>query len=226
MSPIRVPQVGRPETKLLVPSIGSRTQTYSASGRSRPYSSPITPWAGNVWAISRRMAASAPRSASVTGSNTPPPDLSSARIALRKNGRITSPDTCASRSTKAAKSTAVIQRPHKRVKRHASRAYLLSEFVIVYRLLISAISFYTIDRTSLFAFARRVQVLNRNATVPRIQWATAHRTKKRLATAAVSTDIVAVRHDLPHMPSLGVSSLDSRPPWRHGGLLFCRFPRF
>jgi hypothetical protein len=35
-------------------------------------------------------------------------------------------------------------------------------------------------------------------------------------------DIVAVRHDLPHMPSLGVSSLDSRPPWRHGGLLFCR----
>ena len=31
-----------------------------------------------------------------------------------------------------------------------------------------------------------------------------------------------MRHDLPHMPSLGVSSLDSRPPWRHGGLLFCR----
>jgi hypothetical protein len=29
-----------------------------------------------------------------------------------------------------------------------------------------------------------------------------------------------VRHDLPHMPSLGVSSLDSRPLWRHGGLLF------
>ena len=78
MRPISVPQVGRPETKLLVPSIGSRTQTYSASGRSGPYSSPITPWAGKVCAISRRMAASAPRSASVTGSNTPPRDLSSA----------------------------------------------------------------------------------------------------------------------------------------------------
>jgi hypothetical protein len=48
--------------------------------------------------------------------------------------------------------------------------------------------------------------------------------KKSLATAAVSDDIVAVRHDLPHMPSLGVSSLDSRPPWQHGGLLFCHFP--
>ena len=34
MSPISVPQVGRPEMKLLVPSIGSSTQTYSASGRS------------------------------------------------------------------------------------------------------------------------------------------------------------------------------------------------
>src|ERR1700733_12390810 len=49
--------------------------------------------------------------------------------------------------------------------------------------------------------------------------------KKRLATAAVSTDIVAVRHDLPHMPSLGVSSLDSGPPWQHGGLLFSLVPK-
>src|ERR1700733_10533617 len=38
-------------------------------------------------------------------------------------------------------------------------------------------------------------------------------------------DIVAVRHDLPHMPSLGVSSLDSRPPWQRGGLLFSPVPR-
>ena len=45
--------------------------------------------------------------------------------------------------------------------------------------------------------------------------------KKVLAIVGVRGDIVAVRHDLPHMPSLGVSSLDSRPPWRHGGLLFC-----
>ena len=57
----------------------------------------------------------------------------------------------------------------------------------------------------------------------RIWGAFVHRAKKTLATAAVSDDIVAVRHDLPHMPSLGVSSLDSRPPWRHGGLLFCRY---
>jgi hypothetical protein len=47
--------------------------------------------------------------------------------------------------------------------------------------------------------------------------------KKVLAIVGVSDDIAAVRHDLPHMPSLGVSSLDSRPPWRHGGLLFCRY---
>src|SRR5580700_5228918 len=45
--------------------------------------------------------------------------------------------------------------------------------------------------------------------------------KEALAIFGVSDDIAAVRHDLPHMPSLGVSSLDSRPPWRHGGLLFC-----
>ena len=45
---------------------------------------------------------------------------------------------------------------------------------------------------------------------------------KVLAIVGVDDDIAAVRHDLPHMPSLGVSSLDSRPPWRHGGLLFCR----
>src|SRR5580698_8014067 len=129
MSPISVPQVGRPEMKLLVPSIGSSTQTYSASGRSRPYSSPITPWLGKVCAISRLIAASAPRSASVTGSKTPPRDLSSAPIAVRKNGRITSPETCASRSTKAAKSTAVIQDPDKCDKSHAPSAYLLSQHV-------------------------------------------------------------------------------------------------
>src|SRR6185437_15623528 len=46
--------------------------------------------------------------------------------------------------------------------------------------------------------------------------------KKALATEVAYNDIAAVRHNLPHMPSLGVSSLDSRPPWRHGGLLFCQ----
>jgi hypothetical protein len=49
--------------------------------------------------------------------------------------------------------------------------------------------------------------------------------KKALATEVAYNDIAAVRHDLPHMPSLGVSSLDSRPPWRHGGLLFCQLLR-
>src|SRR3984957_15350529 len=151
MSPINVPQVGSPETKLLVPSIGSSTQTYSASGRSCPYSSPIIPWAGNVCPISRRIAASAPRSASVTGSNTPPSDLSSARIALRKKGGKTSPETCASPPTKAAKSTAVIQKPHKRVKRHARFAYLLSKLVIEKPCQLLAISFYIIDIAILLA---------------------------------------------------------------------------
>ena len=61
---------------------------------------------------------------------------------------------------------------------------------------------------------------DRNATVLRIWGPSIHRAKKTLATAAFSDDIVAVRHDLPHMPSLGVSSLDSRPPWQHGGLLY------
>ena len=60
--------------------------------------------------------------------------------------------------------------------------------------------------------------------MPRIQVSVIHRAKKTLATAAVSGDIVAVRHDLPHMPSLGVSSLDSRPPWQRGGLLFSPVP--
>jgi hypothetical protein len=50
--------------------------------------------------------------------------------------------------------------------------------------------------------------------VLRIRESVIHRAKKTLATSEVRDDIVAVRHDLPHMPSLGVSSLDSRPTWR------------
>jgi hypothetical protein len=60
--------------------------------------------------------------------------------------------------------------------------------------------------------------------VLRIRGCVIHRAKKTLATSEVRGDIVAVRHDLSHMPSLGVSSLDSRPPWRHGGLLFSPVP--
>ena len=62
-----MPKVGSPEMKALVPSMGSSTQTYSASGRSAPYSSPTMPSCGRRAAISSRMADSAARSATVTG---------------------------------------------------------------------------------------------------------------------------------------------------------------
>src|ERR1700733_13516601 len=77
-----------------------------------------------------------------------------------------------------------------------------------------------IDIAMLFVLSSLSSGPDRNATVLRIWGPSIHRAKKTLATAAFSDDIVAVRHDLPHMPSLGVSSLDSRPPWQHGGLLF------
>src|SRR6201986_343941 len=86
--------------------------------------------------------------------------------------------------------------------------------------LVSTISFYIIDNKVKLSSMQRESRPDRIATAPRIQWAAPVGMKKTLARAARSTDIVAVRHDLPHMPSLGVSSLDSRPPWRHGGLLF------
>src|ERR1700722_3971743 len=76
----------------------------------------------------------------------------------------------------------------------------------------------------LFSFYAPLSDPGRNATVLRIWGASIHRAKKALAIIGVCDDVVAVRHDLPHMPSLGVSSLDSRPPWRHGGLLFLRVP--
>eukprot|EP00962_Isochrysis_galbana_P034207 scaffold11547_cov108-Isochrysis_galbana.AAC.2 len=53
--------------KLLVPSIGSSTQHSSASARSDPNSSPSTPCDGYRSWISLRIAASALRSATVTG---------------------------------------------------------------------------------------------------------------------------------------------------------------
>ncbi len=43
ISPISVPQASMPAMNDLVPSIGSSTQTYSASLRSLPYSSPMMP---------------------------------------------------------------------------------------------------------------------------------------------------------------------------------------
>src|SRR3979411_254513 len=56
--------------KDLVPSIGSSTQTYSASSRSLPNSSPTMPCWGKLALINRRITASAARSASVTGSKS------------------------------------------------------------------------------------------------------------------------------------------------------------
>src|SRR5258708_2276317 len=55
------------------------------------------------------MAVSAARSAAVTGSKAPAPPLFSMPSEVRKNGRMASPDTVARRSTKAAKSTAVMR---------------------------------------------------------------------------------------------------------------------
>src|SRR5215203_1288216 len=90
--------------KALVPSIGSSTQTYSASPPSVPNSSPTMPWVGKVRRMSCRIAASPARSASVTGSKAPPCDLSSAASAVRKKGRIVSPDSVASSLTNVEKS--------------------------------------------------------------------------------------------------------------------------
>jgi hypothetical protein len=66
-SAISVPQIGRPVMKARVPSIGSSTQTYSASARSTPCSSPYTPCSGTSLERIARIAASASRSAIVTG---------------------------------------------------------------------------------------------------------------------------------------------------------------
>src|SRR6266480_2522052 len=59
--------------------------------------------------MSARIAASAARSAAVTGSKRPTVPLLSMLSEVRKNGRITSPDFAASSSTKLPKSTAVIE---------------------------------------------------------------------------------------------------------------------
>ena len=62
-----VPKSGTPATKLLVPSMGSISQTYSASSRSGANSSPRIPCSGNRSPIFCRRSSSASRSARVTG---------------------------------------------------------------------------------------------------------------------------------------------------------------
>src|SRR5579864_8715879 len=84
-SAISVPNSGTPEMKDLVPSIGSSTQTNSASSRSLPNSSPMMPCSGNCALISCRIAVSAARSATVTGDRSA---LSSTVRFWRKWGRI------------------------------------------------------------------------------------------------------------------------------------------
>jgi len=84
-----VPKSGHAVVNDFVPSIGSRTQTHSASGRSLPNSSPMMPWDGKAFWICARIRSSAPRSAAVTGDWS---DLSStARSLAPKNGRMNSP---------------------------------------------------------------------------------------------------------------------------------------
>src|SRR4030081_713041 len=86
-SAISVPQIGKPAMKDLVPSIGSSTQTYSASSRSLPNSSPTMPCWGKLALIRRRITASAARSASVTGSKSWLVLLLSMLSEVREKGR-------------------------------------------------------------------------------------------------------------------------------------------
>ena len=100
-----------PQMNDLVPSIGSSTQTYSASAARRRIPRRPCRARGMFVLISARIAASAARSAAVTGSKPPEWLLFSTPSAVRKNGRIVSPETAASSSTNAAKSIAVICQP-------------------------------------------------------------------------------------------------------------------
>jgi hypothetical protein len=87
-SPISTPHEGAPARKARVPSIGSRTQVRPDRPATGPNSSPRTPSSGRRAATMSRIARSASRSASVTGSNQPPKPLSSqARVGLRNSGR-------------------------------------------------------------------------------------------------------------------------------------------
>src|SRR5258705_11142327 len=95
-----VPNNGTPLMKDLVPSIGSSTQTNSESARSGPYSSPMMPCSGKRAAISRRIAVSAARSATVTGDRS---GLSVTAMGWRKCGRIASPAASARSPASARK---------------------------------------------------------------------------------------------------------------------------
>ena len=80
-SAISVPKMARPATKERVPSIGSRTHCRPDTPAFTPYSSPWMPSPERSASISRRIAASASRSARVTGEAS---SLSSSPAGARK----------------------------------------------------------------------------------------------------------------------------------------------
>src|SRR5665213_1219055 len=108
---INVPQVWRPVMKGRVPSIGSRIQVLPLVPASWPRSSPRMPSVGRSAWISFRIASSAPRSASVTGSyigRGPVAPLSITAICLRKKGRTTVPASSARRLAKASVAGSIV----------------------------------------------------------------------------------------------------------------------
>ena len=91
---IKVPNIGRPAMKLMVPSIGSITQRRPDVPVFSPNSSPMMPSRGHSASSIRRIALSAARSASVTGEASA---FDSWVKADRKNGRIACPAASAKR---------------------------------------------------------------------------------------------------------------------------------
>ena len=92
-----------PEMNDLVPSIGSSTQTYSASVRSLPNSSPTMPCVGKVRSDQRAhrvLGGAVGRGDRIEAAAEP---LFSTPSEVRKNGRIASPDTVASSVDKGSK---------------------------------------------------------------------------------------------------------------------------
>ena len=121
-SAISVPQIGKPAMKDLVPSIGSSTQTYSASSRSLPNSSPTMPCWGKLALIRRRITASAARSASVTGSKS----WLALLLSMRERGAEERQDGFAGGGRKAADEGCEIDDRHGCSLRRGGAEYLAS----------------------------------------------------------------------------------------------------
>src|SRR5688572_31359060 len=89
------------------------THVYGLLPASKPCSSPRMPWSGYTRRISRRIAASASRSATVTGSKPPLVSLFSMPTPERKRGRICSAARSARRTANSMNSR-TRQRPQRR----------------------------------------------------------------------------------------------------------------